>query len=283
MAAAPACSRPMRSPTTAARSPSFPRRRSTSSTLRCQAAWSRGNPVDMLGDAKGDRYTAALEALLADRGRRRGPRDELPDGRRRQRRRRARRGRRRRESAPRAAILTCWLGDAAAEESRRLFAAQPAAELRDAERGGPGADASRQLQAQPGPTAGDAASRSPSFVRPTAQRRARSFANVLADETDAADRAGSEGAACRASASLSSRPCRGTHSGGGRGARAEDRRAGRGQDPVARHHAQVRCRRRPAQSSLAGGRWPCRARHPCDRRRARAEGAASPASRCRRW
>ena len=30
--------------------------------------WSRGNPVDIIGDARGDRYAAALEALLADRG-----------------------------------------------------------------------------------------------------------------------------------------------------------------------------------------------------------------------
>jgi acetyltransferase len=32
------------------------------------AIWSRGNPVDIIGDAPGERYAAALEALLADRG-----------------------------------------------------------------------------------------------------------------------------------------------------------------------------------------------------------------------
>ncbi|RIL02366.1 MAG: GNAT family N-acetyltransferase [Proteobacteria bacterium] len=31
-------------------------------------AWSRGNPVDIVGDAPGERYQAALRALLADRG-----------------------------------------------------------------------------------------------------------------------------------------------------------------------------------------------------------------------
>jgi acetyltransferase len=31
------------------------------------SAWSRDNPVDILADARGERYTAALEALLADR------------------------------------------------------------------------------------------------------------------------------------------------------------------------------------------------------------------------
>jgi acetyltransferase len=32
------------------------------------ATWSRGNPVDIIGDAPGERYAAALQALLADRG-----------------------------------------------------------------------------------------------------------------------------------------------------------------------------------------------------------------------
>jgi acetyltransferase len=31
------------------------------------ATWSRGNPVDIIGDAPGERYAAALEALFADR------------------------------------------------------------------------------------------------------------------------------------------------------------------------------------------------------------------------
>jgi acetyltransferase len=30
--------------------------------------WSRGNPVDIIGDAPGTRYAAALEALFADEG-----------------------------------------------------------------------------------------------------------------------------------------------------------------------------------------------------------------------
>jgi acetyltransferase len=29
-------------------------------------AWSKGNPVDIIGDADGERYAAALDALLAD-------------------------------------------------------------------------------------------------------------------------------------------------------------------------------------------------------------------------
>lgn len=85
------------------------------------AAWSRNNPVDILGDANGDRYASALEVLLSE------PNadavfvmncptavaDSLEAARsvvnvigaRRQ-----------------PPVLTCWLGDDAAGEARRLFA-----------------------------------------------------------------------------------------------------------------------------------------------------------------
>jgi acetyltransferase len=85
--------------------------------------WSRGNPVDILGDATGPRYRAGLEALLADPGvdavlvmncptaiadsaeAARAVLDLVKSG-------------------QRAPVLTCWLGDAAAQESRRLFTAR---------------------------------------------------------------------------------------------------------------------------------------------------------------
>ena len=86
--------------------------------------WSRGNPVDILGDANGERYTGGARGVLADKRSRRHSGHELPDGGRRQRRCRARRARASPEHAPRAPILTCWLGETAAEESRRLFAAK---------------------------------------------------------------------------------------------------------------------------------------------------------------
>ena len=35
-------------------------------TGSCRATWSRGNPVDIIGDASGKRYAEALEALFAD-------------------------------------------------------------------------------------------------------------------------------------------------------------------------------------------------------------------------
>ena len=37
------------------------------STRFCRATWSRGNPVDIIGDAAGARYAAALDALIGDR------------------------------------------------------------------------------------------------------------------------------------------------------------------------------------------------------------------------
>ena len=30
------------------------------------ATWSHGNPIDIIGDAPGERYAAALEAVLSD-------------------------------------------------------------------------------------------------------------------------------------------------------------------------------------------------------------------------
>jgi acetyltransferase len=84
-------------------------------------AWSRSNPVDILGDADGERYSQALEALLAEPDADAivvmncptavadsldaahavvgtlGARHRIP-------------------------VLTCWLGGGAADEARRLFA-----------------------------------------------------------------------------------------------------------------------------------------------------------------
>lgn len=86
-------------------------------------AWSRGNPVDILGDATGERYRAALQALLADPGAdailvmncptavansleaARAVLDVIAP-------------------RPRVPVLTCWLGEPAAAESRKLFAAR---------------------------------------------------------------------------------------------------------------------------------------------------------------
>ena len=84
--------------------------------------WSHGNPVDILGDAQGDRYAAALGALLKERDRdailvlncptavadpvdaARAVIGTVP-------------------ARNRLPVLTCWLGDGAAAESRKLLAA----------------------------------------------------------------------------------------------------------------------------------------------------------------
>lgn len=83
--------------------------------------WSRGNPVDIIGDAPGSRFAGALEILLEDRGT-----DAIlvlncptalvsgTD---------AARAVLGALGANKRAILTSWLGDPAAAEARRLFAA----------------------------------------------------------------------------------------------------------------------------------------------------------------
>lgn len=88
--------------------------------------WSRGNPIDILGDADGARYQAALEALLAE-----GDGDgqgavlvincptavaDSLDG--------ARAVAECHDRHPDSAILTCWLGDVAAAPARDLFGAR---------------------------------------------------------------------------------------------------------------------------------------------------------------
>lgn len=88
--------------------------------------WSHGNPVDIIGDAGPDRYAAAMQALLADPDTHgllvmncptalassdaaaRVVIDELA---------------RHRHHGRRRVVLTSWLGDGAATESRRLFRA----------------------------------------------------------------------------------------------------------------------------------------------------------------
>lgn len=86
------------------------------------AAWSRGNPVDIVGDADEARYSAALEALLQEPGAdgilvlncptalAAGAKSAATIA-----------GRARTAAVP---VLTSWVGGAAAAEAQRLFAAQ---------------------------------------------------------------------------------------------------------------------------------------------------------------
>ena len=83
--------------------------------------WSRANPVDILGDAKGDRYAAAMGAILEDPGCDAllvmncptAVADSLDA---------ARDGGGTGGLQPQVPVLTCWLGETAAASSRRLFA-----------------------------------------------------------------------------------------------------------------------------------------------------------------
>jgi acetyltransferase len=86
------------------------------------ATWSHGNPVDIIGDARGDRYAAALQPLLRDK-----EVDAtlvmncptaLAPGLDTAREVIAARG-----TGPRAPMLTCWLGDGTASPARALFSA----------------------------------------------------------------------------------------------------------------------------------------------------------------
>jgi acetyltransferase len=85
--------------------------------------WSHGNPVDILGDAGAERYSGALAALLEDReldailvlNCPTGVADSLEG---------ARAVAEKLPPRPRVPVLTSWLGDSAAAEARRLFAAR---------------------------------------------------------------------------------------------------------------------------------------------------------------
>ena len=83
--------------------------------------WSHGNPVDIIGDAPGERYAAALQALLADPGKDAvlvlncptAVADSLDA---------AKAVVSTLEKQRRAPVLTSWLGEGAAADARRLFA-----------------------------------------------------------------------------------------------------------------------------------------------------------------
>jgi acetyltransferase len=82
--------------------------------------WSRANPVDIIGDASGERYAAALEAVLADPGNDAVLVLHCPTA-------VADSADAARATAKAAAghqrpVFTCWLGESAVAEARRLFA-----------------------------------------------------------------------------------------------------------------------------------------------------------------
>lgn len=84
-------------------------------------AWSRGNPIDILGDARGDRYVAAFDAIAAHGAQDAvlvmncptGVADNLEA---------AEATLQARARHPNTPFLTCWLGEVTADAPRRLFA-----------------------------------------------------------------------------------------------------------------------------------------------------------------
>ena len=89
--------------------------------------WSKGNPVDVIGDAGPERYAAAVERRAERSGHRRGSGDELPDGARILRRcgpggHPGDRPAQRRPPGPKP-VLTNWLGESTARIARGMFAA----------------------------------------------------------------------------------------------------------------------------------------------------------------
>ncbi len=209
--------------------------------------WSRGNPVDILGDATGERYKAALEALLAD------PASDAilvmncPTA--------------VADSLEAARAVLEIVPQAAAHADPHLLArrdgrgrvakalrGQAPPHLRDAERSGAGVGASGELQAQPGSSPGDAARRPPAGRGGGRWRRVPSPSrrSMRSGRCSASRRRSSS---WRFSAFPWSRPW-------WRPA-AEDARAKAAtiggpvvaEDPVARHHPQVRRRRRAPRSS----------------------------------
>ena len=213
-------------------------------------AWSHANPVDIVGDADGARYAAAVDALADDRGRRRGAGDERADGahlagrggarRRRRARRQGGAGDRLLDRRPRRAGRP--RGPARGRHPGLRHAAARRARLH----------AHRAVSPRPARAAAHAAlgARGALGHAAGARHRARRTGREARDP----DRAGGQARAgglrhSRRADRGRARRCRG---GGGGDA---DRLSRRGEGPVARDHPQERRGRRRARPRLgAGGR-----------------------------
>jgi acetyltransferase len=128
------------------------RRATRASWTRLPPTWSRGNPIDIIGDAPVQRYTDTLQALLADAGAApccsctRRPRScaattsPAPAL---------------RSCAGAGRVMACWLGDGAVAEARRSSRRRGRG-LRDARGGRARLRPARHVSAQPGAAARDA-------------------------------------------------------------------------------------------------------------------------------
>ena len=227
--------------------------------------WSRANPVDIIGDASGERYAAALEAVLADRGNDAvlvlhcptAVADSLD----------AARATVAAAAATNAAgrrrpVFTSWLGESRRRRGAPPVRRAPHADLRDALRGGAGLHAPRALPPQPGDAARGAALdprglRARQRARRQRDRRARAAGRPWLSEVEAKEVLAAYGIPVVPTTVVAS-PEEAAR------AAAELGASGRAQDPLARDHPQVRHRRRDARPDRSRGRS-TRRRAPCSR------------------
>ncbi len=194
--------------------------------------WSHGNPVDIIGDADGKRYADALAVLLDDDASDAVLVLNCPTA--------VASG----SEAARAvvdaaagsarALLTCWLGEGAAAEARRMFVAAAIPDLRDASRGGARIHALGRISPRPARADGGAA-RFAARARARSRRGAQHRGPRAGRGARLAVRAGGE--ACAGRLRHPGDPDRGrdvARGGGGRGA-APGLPLG-AQDRLARHH-----------------------------------------------
>ena len=213
--------------------------------------WSRGNPVDIIGDAPPERFAAATAALLADPGV-----DALlvmyspvavtaPEA--------AARAVAAAAQGSRKPVLAAWLGDINPNESRALPRSAGHPKLLHAGERGRGVLFPVRAPAKPGAAHGGADGASACTSRPLTSGRRRAARYRARARPEGPYRGGGERcsrrSACRCRSVTAPRPrptpCRGPG----------DRLSGGAEDPVARRHAQVRRRRRapgPAERRHGG-------------------------------
>ena len=244
------------------------------------ATWSHGNPIDLIGDAPIERYTAALATLLAA--------DEV-------------------DAvlfmhAPTAVVPSLQIAQACiplmqrgtkpvlsllARRRRRAgggagVRGRRRAHLRDARARGDRLRAPRAVPAQPGGAAADAAIERAAVRRPTMHARGQRDRRRAGRGTQRAQRGRGQGVARRLPHSDRADARRALN----RRGRCDGRRhrlPGGTEDPVAAGVAQVRRRRRRARAGRRGGGAARRAGDGRTGCRCCAPMRGSTASRCRRW
>jgi acetyltransferase len=211
--------------------------------------WSQGNPVDILGDAPGERYAKALEILLKEpdadavlvlmcptavASSAEAARAVIDTAR-----------------GSRGSVLTCWLGETAPQQARQMFGKNRIPAYYTPERAVRAFfdmlsyRRNQEALMQTPPSVPE------QFEADTGQAR-RIIYRVLVESAGMAERARGQSGAGRLW-----HPGRYDPDGGRsarcRGGRGGHRRSGRAENSLPRHHPQVRCRGRGARFASAGG------------------------------